>query len=59
MVDALVNGVSWSTTYVFIRRFLNPETNVTYQKYFMDSLYGGMAVMGSTLMKEMFKRILA
>ena len=41
MLDSFVAFISWSTTYLFIRRLLNPETSkVAIEKFSPDAFYG-------------------
>jgi len=54
--EAYVAFLSWSTSYLFIRRLWNPETtNVTIEKYAADAVYGGFAASASVFWKHALK----
>jgi hypothetical protein len=42
-IRAVISGFVWGTTYLYIRRYLNPENNKNINKFKMDALYGGIA----------------
>ena len=47
-----VGFLSWSVTYLFLRRALNPETTATaIQKYSADAIFGGLAAAGAVVIK--------
>ena len=49
---AYVGFLSWSVTYLFIRRLGNPETTVTaLRKYSADAIFGGFAAAGTVAIK--------
>lgn len=49
---AYVGFLSWSVTYLFFRRFLNPETSSTaVKKYSADAVFGGLATAGAVFIK--------
>lgn len=42
--EAYIAFLTWSFTYLFIRRWANPETTVgAFQKYAADAIFGGLA----------------
>lgn len=43
IMKSIVAGIFWGLTYLYIRRFLNPETTDNYMKYEKDAIYGGFA----------------
>lgn len=52
LVDCYVNFLCWSSTYLFVRRLLNPETSsVVFKKFSSDAFYGGLAAASTALMK--------
>jgi hypothetical protein len=51
--ESFVAFVCWSVTYLFIRRFLNPETSkVAFAKFSNDAFFGGMAAAIAVIMKS-------
>ncbi len=54
-LEAFSAFACWSSTYLFIRRLLNPETTMTtVEKYAADSFFGGLAAAGSVILKSVF-----
>lgn len=54
--DAFVGFITWSSSYMFVRRLLNPENGTpedVYKKYAADMLFGGMAASTSVLVKAL------
>jgi hypothetical protein len=59
LVEAYVVFVTWSCTYLFIRRWCNPDTNATaFQKFAIDSLFGGLAASSSVFIKHALNKSL-
>lgn len=57
--DCIVNFLSWSFSYLFVRRLLNPETSPTvFEKYSMDAFYGGLAAAATAFMKPILFKAL-
>ncbi len=48
---ALISGLIWAVTYLYIRRYLNPENAGDITKYKMDALYGGLAAVVAAVLK--------
>jgi len=46
---ALIAGIVWWFTYLYIRRYLNPENNKDINKFKSDAVYGGFASFCSVL----------
>lgn len=46
---AAIAGVVWWFTYLYIRRYLNPENKKDVNKYKNDAIYGGIASFCSVL----------
>lgn len=42
LLKAIVAGFVWALTYLYIRRYFNPEVK-DYRKYQTDAVYGGIA----------------
>ena len=42
-INAVITGIIWWFTYLYIRRYLNPENKGDVKKYKMDAVYGGIA----------------
>lgn len=57
--DCIVNFLSWSFSYLFVRRLLNPETStVVFQKFSTDAFYGGLAAATTAFMKPILFKAL-
>jgi hypothetical protein len=57
--EALVTGVCWGFSYLFIRRAMNPETRKNYfQKYWKDAVYGSLAGFNAAFMKHVLKNLI-
>eukprot|EP01041_Mallomonas_annulata_P013456 gene13456-28521_t len=53
LVEAYVAFLTWSFTYLFIRRLANPESTAgAFNKYAADSIFGGLAASAAILMKH-------
>jgi len=53
MADALIAFISWSTTYLFIRRLWNPETSpMAFERFSADAFYGGLAAAAASIVKS-------
>lgn len=52
-LEAIAATIGWGFTYIFIRRFLNPETrkNVM-QRFYLDAIFGGLAAGASVFIKH-------
>ena len=50
IIKALISGIVWWFTYLYIRRYFNPENNGDIKKYELDGLYGGVAASASVLL---------
>lgn len=56
--EALVTAVCWGTSYIFIRRGLNPNTRQNFlQKYWKDAVYGSLAGFNAAFMKAVLKNL--
>lgn len=42
--DAVIAGIIWALTYLFVRKYLNPSTRAFYMEFAEDAFYGGLAV---------------
>lgn len=59
-LDAFIAIVSWSSTYLFIRRLLNPENKgTTFEKFSADSFFGGLAAGCAVFMKHIVSSALS
>jgi hypothetical protein len=57
--DCLINFLSWSFSYLFVRRLLNPETSpVVFLKFSTDAFYGGLAAATTAFMKPILFKAL-
>ena len=51
-LEACIAFVCWATTYLFVRRLLNPETtHEAMQRFSADSFYGGLAAAAAVFLK--------
>lgn len=56
--EALVTAVCWGTSYLFIRRGLNPNTRENFlHKYWKDAVYGSLAGFNAAFMKAVLKNL--
>ncbi len=56
--EALVTAVCWGTSYLFIRRGLNPNTRQNFlQLYWKDAVYGSLAGFNAAFMKAVLKNL--
>jgi len=56
--EALVSAVCWGTSYIFIRRGLNPNTRENFlHKYWKDAVYGSLAGFNAAFMKAVLKNL--
>lgn len=56
--EALVSAVCWGTSYLFIRRGLNPNTRQNFiQLYWKDAAYGSLAGFNAAFMKAILKNL--
>ena len=56
--EAGVTAVCWGTSYMFIRRGLNPDTRENFlQKYWKDAVYGSLAGFNAAFMKAVLKNL--
>lgn len=57
--EALVSAICWGTSYMFIRRGLNPDTRTNFlQKYWKDAVYGSLAGFNAAFMKAVLKNLI-
>lgn len=57
--EAGVTAVCWGTSYMFIRRGLNPDTRENFlQKYWKDAVYGSLAGFNAAFMKAVLKNLI-
>ena len=52
IIECYINFLCWSSTYLFVRRMLNPETgSVAFKKFSADAFYGGLAAASTAFIK--------
>jgi len=57
--EALVSAVCWGTSYLFIRRGLNPNTRQNFLNlYWKDAVYGSLAGFNAAFMKAVLKNLI-
>jgi hypothetical protein len=52
IVNAIIAAVVWGLTYLYIRRYLNPENKYNVDKFRLDAIYGGIAAGCAVILKE-------
>lgn len=55
LVTNLVDSSVWGLTYLYVRRFLNPEFRESTHKYIQDGYFGSLATFATTLAKQVIK----
>lgn len=59
-LESFIATVCWSSTYIYIRRFWNPENyGFAIEKYGADSFFGGLCAGGAVLLKHILQKALA
>lgn len=54
--ESMVTAVCWGTSYMVIRRGMNPDTRENFvQKYWKDAVYGSLAGFNAAFMKHVLK----
>ena len=53
LIKAVLFGIIWGVTYYWIRRYLNPDIREDVEKYKNDAIYGSIAIMVATAMKDL------
>lgn len=57
--EALVTSFCWGTSYMLIRRGMNPDTRVKFlEKYWKDAIYGSLAGFNAAFMKAVLKNLI-
>lgn len=57
--EALVTAICWGTSYIFIRRGLNPDTRANFlEKYWKDAIYGSLAGFNAAFLKAVLKNLI-
>ena len=57
--EALVSALCWGTSYMFIRRGLNPDTRRNFMhKYWKDAIYGSLAGFNAAFLKAVLKNLI-
>mmetsp|Transcript_31316 Transcript_31316/g.45645 ORF Transcript_31316/g.45645 Transcript_31316/m.45645 type:complete len:875 (+) Transcript_31316:214-2838(+) len=57
--EALVTAVCWGTSYLFIRRGMNPDTRDGFlHKYWKDAVYGSLAGFNAAFLKAILKNLI-
>jgi hypothetical protein len=51
-ISALIKGIVWAFSYLFIRRYLNPENKGNVDKFKKDAIYGGIATIISIYLND-------
>ncbi len=49
LIKAIISGIVWWFTFVYIRKYFNPENKRNVEKYKLDGIYGGFASFFSVL----------
>eukprot|EP00550_Attheya_septentrionalis_P006568 CAMPEP_0198286650 /NCGR_PEP_ID=MMETSP1449-20131203/5675_1 /TAXON_ID=420275 /ORGANISM="Attheya septentrionalis, Strain CCMP2084" /LENGTH=849 /DNA_ID=CAMNT_0043984435 /DNA_START=260 /DNA_END=2809 /DNA_ORIENTATION=+ len=57
--ESFVTAICWGTSYIFIRRGLNPDTRTEFlQRYWKDAVYGSLAGFNAAFMKAILKNLI-
>lgn len=56
LLNALVAGFVWWYTYLWVRRFFNPDNKGNVDKWRTDALYGALASAISVIMKDIITK---
>ena len=57
--ESLVTALCWGTSYMFIRRGMNPDTRSNFwRKYWKDAVYGSLAGFNASFMKQVLKNLI-
>lgn len=57
--ESLVTAFCWGTSYIVIRRGMNPDTRVGFlQKYWKDAVYGSLAGFNAAFLKHVLKNLI-
>jgi hypothetical protein len=57
-ISALLKGIVWAFSYLFIRRYLNPENKRNIDKFKMDAIFGGIATIASIYLNEILASLI-
>ena len=59
MIESYIAFLTWSFTYLFVRRLLNPETaTMAFEKFSVDAVFGGLAAAMAIILKHILKGFL-
>jgi len=57
--ESFVTAVCWGTSYMLIRRGMNPDTRKNFlRKYWKDAVYGSLAGFNASFMKQVLKNLI-
>lgn len=57
--ESAVTAVCWGTSYMLIRRGMNPDTRSNFlRKYWKDAVYGSLAGFNASFMKQVLKNLI-
>jgi hypothetical protein len=51
-IFAIIAGIIWTITYLYVRRYMNPENKGNIDKWKMDGIYGGLATFVAVIMRD-------
>jgi hypothetical protein len=55
LIEAYLGFITWSIAYLFVRRSLNPENPIVFEKFSADAIFGGLAQATSIILKGLLK----
>jgi hypothetical protein len=58
LIKALIGAIIWYLTYLYIRRYMNPQNNNNIDKYKTDALYGALANFTATILKDQVQNLI-
>ena len=57
--ESFVTAICWGTSYMLIRRGMNPDTRKNFlRKYWKDAVYGSLAGFNASFMKQVLKNLI-
>ena len=55
IISAIIAGIVWWFTYLYIRRYFNPENKYNIEKYRLDAYWGGVGAFFAVLISNFIK----
>lgn len=58
VINAVIGASIWYITYLYVRRYLNPENKCKIDKYKKDAFYGALASFSFFILKDTIRDVL-